>query len=62
MIFFLNQRSILSKSHSTEIIHFNRARFRLLQKNRALKNLIENIDEYDAVGFLKHVSHVDSPI
>jgi hypothetical protein len=24
--------------------------------------LIENIDEYDAVDFLKHVSHVDSPI
>ncbi len=37
----------------------DRARFRLLQKNRALKNLIENIDEYDVVYFLKRVSHID---
>ncbi len=37
----------------------DKARFRLLKKHRALKNLIENIDEYDAVDFLKRVSHID---
>jgi hypothetical protein len=37
----------------------DRARFRLLQKNRALKNLITNIDEYEPVDFLKRVSHID---
>ncbi len=37
----------------------DKARFRLLQKNRAIKNLINNIDEHDAINYLKRVSHID---
>ncbi len=37
----------------------DKARFRLLQKNRAIKNLINNIDEYEKVDYLKRVSHID---